>query len=178
MFAAVESSHPDPKTRTLQYQSLDLFFLFLFKLTARPSGVIHVTFVKRNQSLCMSCHTSCVGGSARLWRRRRDLLVPLIPSRGGEKDLFSQSGDGEVPQSAKLGQHLSADFDVAAAGGARADLVFVFSLRHCGRRTRGAAQLREMLWIYATFLLLSQAWGRETGLNLNSISEPFHLRQN
>lgn len=65
------------------------FFSFLFKLTARPSGVVHMTFVKRNQSLCMSCHTSCVGGSARLWRRRRDLLVPLIPSRGGEKDLFS-----------------------------------------------------------------------------------------
>lgn len=173
MFPEVESSHPDPKTRTLQYSSLDLTALEL-----RPLGVIRVTFMKRNQSLCMSCHTSCVGGSTRLWRRRRDLLVPFIPSRGGEKDLFSESGDGEVPQSAKLGQHLSAGFDVAAAGKARPDLVFVFSLRHCGRRTPGAAQLREMLWIYVTFLLLSQAWGRETGLNLNIISEPFHLRRN
>lgn len=103
--------------------------------------------------------------------------VPFISSGGGEQDLLRWSGDVEVPQTASVGPHRWAGFDGAAAGRTRLDLAFVFSPRRRGRRNPSSSlSFREMLLIYAMLpLLLSKAWGRETGMNLNIISVTFHL---
>lgn len=117
----------------------DSFYIQCWSSGKLPSAVTHVTFKKRNWSLWMSCHTSCVGGSACLGRRRRDLSVgPLLYYHEVARRIFSVSP--EMVKSPKL--HHWAGLDVAAAGRTRLDLVFVFSPRRCGRRTRRAAQLK------------------------------------
>lgn len=44
--------------------------------------------------------------------------------------------------------------------------LFFFS-RIVAKEPEDHGRMREMLWIYATLFLVSQAWGHETGLNIN-----------
>lgn len=130
---------------------------------------------KKLNSLCMSCHTSCVGGSSSLGRRRRDLSVGFLLYH---HELVSRifSVGSEMVKSLKR-HHC----DLITGLIWMLQLLAWFLLFSLSGAEEPEEQLswREMLWIYAMLpLLLSQAWGRETGLNINIISEPYHLYPN